>query len=129
MVEYVGRIQPSKWDLHPEDFRIREDWERKRQRVLDAQVFALDNGLPLPTEKIPPIPALKYPGYRRVVDSVSTSVRTNVDKSVDKSKVVDIPVDRDVDMSTEPVDEVEDAKERRKRQQREWARKKRSEKA
>jgi hypothetical protein len=73
-LEYRGRMQPDRWKLHPEDFAARMAWEDERQRILDAQVEAIEQGLPDPTEKIPPIPELKHPGYHLRLRTVTSAV-------------------------------------------------------
>lgn len=86
---YRGNLQPDRWRLHPEDFQKRMDWERKRQAILDAQAKAIAKNLPYPEERIPPIPALRFPdwhlaptvtetvtGEETVTETVTESVTT-----------------------------------------------------
>ena len=58
-----NRLQPDRWQLHPEDFRVRMDWEYERQRILNLQAESIEKKLPYPKDKIPPIPQLKHPTW------------------------------------------------------------------
>lgn len=75
-VGYRGNLQPDRWKLHPEDFNNRMAWEAQRQAILDDQAESIAKSLPYPQEKIPPIPALRFPDWhlRHESQTVTESV-------------------------------------------------------
>jgi hypothetical protein len=109
---YRGFMQPDRWKLHQEDFRIRMDWEAERQRILDAQAEAIKEKLPYPDERIPPIPALRHPGYhlRTVTPTVTetvtpaVTVTETVTETVTKPETVTPTVTRVCKVCGKPVE-------------------------